>query len=150
MLKTLWEGIRAKSEKILISSVFLSSLVLAFLGGSLYKQDHGQAKHLVITVPDYQKAAEELKKADSSTPIGESQGEIPKVEPVAATVVTNQPDTALTSIDSKTCPYLGSKNSDKYHLATCGVVKRIKPTNIRCFATPEIAEAAGYKPGCLK
>ena len=154
MLKTIWEGIRAKSEKILISSVFISSLVLAFLGGSLYKQDHGQAKHLVITVPDYQKAAEELKKADSSTPIGESQGEIPKVEPVAVTVVTNQPEpdlsTPSTPVGTKSCPYLGSKNSDKYHLATCGVVKRIKPTNIRCFATPEIAEAAGYKPGCLK
>ena len=147
MLKVLWQGIRAKGEKILISSVFLSSLVLAFLGGGLYKSESGSSPSLVINVPDYQKAALELKEAslEASTPPKEA---LSGMEPVVAAVPLERE--IVPNTEAQSCPYLGSKNSDKYHLATCGVAKRIKPTNIRCFATPEIAEAAGYKPGCLK
>ena len=147
MLKVLWQGIRAKGEKILISSVFLSSLVLAFLGGGLYQNDQEGAPRLIINVPDYQKAALELKKAslEASVPSKEA---ISGMEPVTANLPLEQE--IIPSTEAQTCPYLGSKNSDKYHLATCGVAKRIKPANVRCFASPEIAEAAGYKPGCLK
>ena len=147
MLKVLWQGIRAKGEKILISSVFLSSLIVAFLGGSLYKTEEGPSPSLIINVPDYQKAALELKEASpgASVPSKETTA---GMEPVVASASPG-PETAP-STQTESCPYLGSKNSDKYHLATCGVAKRIKPTNIRCFTSPETAEAAGYKPGCLK
>ncbi|MCW1888331.1 MAG: hypothetical protein KIH67_002145 [Candidatus Moranbacteria bacterium] len=147
MLKVLWQGVREKGEKILISSVFLSSLALAFLGGGLYKGDQGEVPHLVINVPDYQKAALEFKNV-SPEAFSQPQEEAPRVEPVAAAV--SGADISLQATDTQNCPYLGSKNSDKYHLATCGVAKRIKAANVRCFATPEIAEASGYKPGCLK
>lgn len=147
MLKVLWQGVLEKGEKILISSVFLSSLVLAFLGGGLYKGDQGEAPRLVINVPDYQKAALEFKNT-SLEPLSQSQEGASRVEPVAATV--SGADSSLQATDTQNCPYLGSKNSDKYHLATCSVAKRIKAVNVRCFATPEIAEASGYKPGCLK
>jgi hypothetical protein len=47
------------------------------------------------------------------------------------------------------CPFVGSKNSDKYHSLSCAVVKRIKPENRVCFASEEVARARGYQAGCL-
>jgi hypothetical protein len=48
------------------------------------------------------------------------------------------------------CPYIGSRNSDKYHLSTCAVAKRIKTENRVCFASPEDARTKGYQAGCVK
>lgn len=48
------------------------------------------------------------------------------------------------------CAFVGSKNSTLYHLPTCAPAKRIKETNRVCFTSKEVAEAKGYKPGCLK
>lgn len=52
--------------------------------------------------------------------------------------------------DSKNCAFVGSRNSNKYHLVTCAVVKRIKPENIVCFTSKEDAEKRGYVPSCVK
>ena len=51
---------------------------------------------------------------------------------------------------AKNCLFVGSKNSNKYHLATCAVAKRIKLENRICFSTKEEAQARGYLPSCLK
>ena len=48
------------------------------------------------------------------------------------------------------CTFVGSKNSTLYHLPSCAPAKRIKETNKVCFNSKEVAEARGYKPGCLK
>lgn len=48
------------------------------------------------------------------------------------------------------CPLVGSKNSNKYHLVTCAVAKRIKPENRVCFSSKEDAEKRGYVAGCVK
>ena len=48
------------------------------------------------------------------------------------------------------CVFVGSRNSNKYHLATCAVAKRIKPENRICFPSKEEAEKRGYVPSCLK
>lgn len=50
----------------------------------------------------------------------------------------------------KDCAYVGSKNSNKYHVPTCTWAKQIKPENIVCFSSVEDAVAKGYQPGCLK
>ena len=42
--------------------------------------------------------------------------------------------------------YVASKGGEKYHVATCPVVKKILPTNVVNFAKPEDAVKAGYKP----
>lgn len=54
--------------------------------------------------------------------------------------------------EKKACAYMGSKNSDKYHLPTCRWAKQIKQENIVCFSSVEDATAAGYQPdkGCVK
>lgn len=50
------------------------------------------------------------------------------------------------------CVFVGSKNSDKYHLPTCSSAKRIKPENMVCFKSAEEAAAKNYQPdkGCIK
>lgn len=42
--------------------------------------------------------------------------------------------------------YVGSKNSDKYHLPWCSGAQRIKEENKVWFASIEAAEQAGYIP----
>ncbi len=52
--------------------------------------------------------------------------------------------------DSRTCAFVGSKNSTKYYPPTCRFARRIKPENLRCFVTEQSARDAGYVPatGC--
>ncbi|MEP0821243.1 MAG: hypothetical protein HRF44_00200 [Ignavibacterium sp.] len=40
--------------------------------------------------------------------------------------------------------YVGSKNSDKYHVTSCQWAKRISPANLVTFDSPEAASKAGY------
>ena len=48
------------------------------------------------------------------------------------------------------CAFVGSKNSNLYHLPSCASARRIKDANKRCFISAEDAVAKGYRPGCLK
>lgn len=73
-----------------------------------------------------------------SVPNGEPLKTLTRVEPIAAKGA------------AKDCVFVGSKNSNKYHLPTCTVAKRIKPENRVCFASKEDAEKRGYVPSCLK
>jgi len=63
-------------------------------------------------------------------------------------------NTQPTSLSAKLtdCAYVGSKNSNKFHLPTCTWAKRIKPENIVCFKSAEEALAQGRvgDKGCIK
>lgn len=50
------------------------------------------------------------------------------------------------------CAYVGSKNSNKYHLPSCRWAKNIKPENVACFKDKNDAESRGYLPdkNCIK
>ena len=50
------------------------------------------------------------------------------------------------------CAFVGSKNSNKYHLPSCRYAKFIKPENVVCFSSIEDATAKNYLPdkGCIK
>ena len=50
------------------------------------------------------------------------------------------------------CTYVGSKNSNKYHLPSCRWAKNIKPENLACFKDKNDAESKGYLPdkNCIK
>lgn len=56
------------------------------------------------------------------------------------------------NIPTQNCAFIGSKNSNKYHLPTCRWAKQIKPENIVCFASAEAATQKGYQPdkNCVK
>ncbi|MCX6763141.1 MAG: hypothetical protein NTZ97_00175 [Candidatus Moranbacteria bacterium] len=86
-----------------------------------------------------------------------------KIEPQAANPAPASADTPfvqssqnLSSVpaqpETKNCAFVGSKNSNKYHLPTCQYAKRIKPENIVCFSSVEDAVSKNYLPdkGCIK
>ncbi len=53
--------------------------------------------------------------------------------------------------ERKSCVFVGSKNSNKYHKMSCRFAKRIKPENIVCFKSKEDAKEKGYVPAhCVK
>ncbi len=56
------------------------------------------------------------------------------------------------SDSKKDCAFIGSKNSNKYHLPSCRYAKNIKEENIVCFSDQQDAENKGYKPcgQCIK
>ena len=52
----------------------------------------------------------------------------------------------------KECAFVGSKNSDKYHLPNCRHAANIKKENLVCFSSRKEAEEQGYKAAscCIK
>jgi len=75
----------------------------------------------------------------------------------AANNTNNQPaekppaqNTAVT--DTKNCPYVASKNSNKYHLASCQFAAKIKPENKICFSSADEAQKRGFQGAkcCIK
>jgi hypothetical protein len=69
-------------------------------------------------------------------------------------VATDPQKTALSANlePKKDCAFMGSKNSNKYHLPSCQWAKRIKPENVVCFKSVEDATSKNYQPdkGCIK
>lgn len=64
-----------------------------------------------------------------------------------------QPSTQNISVpDTKNCPYVASKNSNKYHLASCQFATKIKPENKVCFSSAEEAQKRGFQGAkcCIK
>lgn len=57
-----------------------------------------------------------------------------------------------TNTQPQNCAFVGSKNSNKYHLPTCHFAKLIKPENLVCFKSTEDAQNRGYQPdkSCVK
>lgn len=95
--------------------------------------------------------------------IGEKTPLVLSVPQVPETTVIPTPDILGTGTSSShaepvvalvaektNCAFVGSKNSNKYHLPSCTAAKRIKPENRVCFASKEEAEKRGYVPSCLK
>ncbi len=74
-----------------------------------------------------------------------AQVEIPVVLGDAITKKTGVSENASTG-----CAFVGSRNSNLYHLPSCAPAKRIKEANRVCFASKEAAIAKGYQSGCLK
>ena len=54
--------------------------------------------------------------------------------------------------DNQKCAFIASKNSNKYHLASCQWAGRIKPENKICFSSAEEALKKGYQGAkcCIK
>lgn len=142
-IKSFWQE---QGQKVLSGAAFVLVALISFIGGAVFQNDHlDKGTKLVINIPDYE-AKKEVLKQEQNTPLPSTAPSA--LEPVAKELpmITTPNNQAL----DKNCPYIGSKNSTKYHAATCGVVKRIKPENRRCFASPQIAEASGYVAGCTR
>lgn len=71
----------------------------------------------------------------------------PPQETVVAAGVEN---TENESVLEENCPFVGSKNSDKFHIPDSAPAKRIKPENKVCFSSEEEAAEEGYEPGTIE
>jgi len=121
----------AYEVKVVLVFAFILVAVLSFEVGLLQGQKFDQ-KPLIIEKP--------ISTPGSQKKVAESQISPPET--------TNK----LANQDTQTCAFVGSKNSNKYHLPTCRWAKRIKPENIVCFKSTEDAVAKNYQPdkGCIK
>lgn len=61
-------------------------------------------------------------------------------------------DTSDVNALPQNCAFVGSKNSNKYHLPTCRYAKNINPENRVCFSDADEAKSKGYVPdkNCIK
>lgn len=125
--------IRHRERLFLLAGMLLVG-VLAFESGFL-RGILVQTEPLVISIPlvAEPQAVDQSAPSDSAKNSGEER--------------TSSPDAAQ---EKKACLFVGSRNSDKYHLSSCAVVKRIKPENKVCFASEEDAKKRGYVAGCVK
>jgi hypothetical protein len=109
--------------------------ILAFESGFLRGQ-LVQSEPLIISLP----TVAETQNDEKTPTIAENQSAevTPKTASTVETPAAGQ------------CPFVGSRNSNKYHLSTCAVAKRIKSENKICFVSKEDAEKRGYIASCLK
>jgi len=118
---------------------------------------------ILVAVISFEAGFLQGKKTPDKPIVIEKPSESPKIEPQAAgsvptikvtttsiTPATGQNSTSLET--PKNCAYVGSKNSNKYHLPTCTYAKKIKPENLVCFSSAEDAQAKNYQPdkSCVK
>lgn len=134
MKERFFQWFQEKKDRIALFAIVLLVGALCFEAGLLQGQTKEQAP-LVLSVP-----ALPQENGDSE---GSSQSTV-------ISAVSNGEPVVATENKTSSCLYVGSKNSNKYHLSTCPVAKRIKPENRVCFSSQEEAKARGYLPSCLK
>lgn len=133
-IKEFWN----KYEYRLVLAVgFLLISAISFEAGYLQGKDV-KSSPLVIEKPS------ESPKNDSQCPVATVQAQ----NAATAQKTPSEADLAL----PKDCAFVGSKNSDKFHAASCSWAKRILPKNRVCFKTAEEALAQGRvgDKGCIK
>jgi hypothetical protein len=133
-LKRFWLNYETK---VVLAIGMILIAVLAFEAGILQGQKW-QQKPLIIEKPV--KAQEECQVVQNN----------PSQAQNSALEVQNTPETG--KVTTSNCAFVGSKNSNKYHLPSCRWAKQIKPENIVCFSSVEDAVAKGYQPdkNCIK
>lgn len=133
-----WFG-ENKDRLLIVVGLFLVS-IFAFEAGVIYSSTQDQ-KPLVLSIP---------------APPSENEVVSEKSVVLGVTTSGQSNPSVKTSLEAnpnggeKNCVFVGSKNSNKYHLATCAVAKRIKVENKVCFSSKEDAEKRGYIASCLK
>jgi len=134
MPKKIKDFLKNNEAKIALGIGLILVAVIAFEAGVL-KGQNWQQKPLVIEKAEECSANNnDPKKAQNPTQEGQ------------------KPSQTISSATPQSCAFVGSKNSNKYHLPTCHFAKLIKPENLVCFKSAEDAAARGYQPdkSCVK
>lgn len=144
---------RQYGTKTLLFLGALVALSLSFEGGFLVGRDRA-VEPIIVSTPVVPTVA-----ADTDTVSDESEKATGASDTAVSTrekePLRNSPERSVSEIPAATgnteaCVFVGSRNSDKYHLPKCSWAKRIKPENRICFASAADAEARGYHAGCVK
>ncbi|MEP7162957.1 MAG: hypothetical protein ABI747_04340 [Candidatus Moraniibacteriota bacterium] len=110
---------------------------LSFEAGML-KKSVGETEPMIIRIPEIIPEARPVEKVkvNETAPLETTK---------ESTVSANSGRTA-----PKECLYVGSKNSNKYHVPESRCAKQIKGANLVCFKDKAAAESRGYVAGCLQ
>ena len=138
--KQFWQKYEAK---IVLAVGFILVAAIAFEAGAL-KGQKWQKEPLIVEKP-----AVAMQSANSTDSTSSSQNNAPEASKL--TEASQITDTS-SNVPGQNCAYVGSKNSNKYHLPTCRFAKNIKPENLVCFSSLEDAVKKGYQPDktCIK
>jgi hypothetical protein len=123
-------------SKIILVSGFILVAGLSFEAG-------------VMKGREYQEKPVIIENSAVSQPGSENNKQAPEAQNLAPED-QNKADTG--NIPPQNCAFVGSKNSNKYHLPTCRWAKQIKPENRVCFSSTDEAKSKGYLPdkNCIK
>lgn len=140
-IKDFWE--KYEQKIILILGLVLIS-VLSFEAGVLKGADFGQKPLIIESVS----SADNCVSKDQNGSMGAAEA---SNLPQNASNVKNQDNSTPLALPQN-CSFLGSKNSNKYHLPSCRWAKSIKPENRVCFSSEDEAKSRGYLPdkNCIK
>lgn len=134
-------------KEILRATLFIFLLIIFFQLGKVQSRNNS-----------FEKINLEVKPLNASNPrekallemqsILETQG-FP-LEKIYKQPVDNENSTKTTIVagetNNKDCVFIGSSNSNKYHLPDSSWADRIKPENRICFESEEDAKKQGYEP----
>ncbi|HRZ95780.1 MAG TPA: hypothetical protein P5262_04440 [Candidatus Moranbacteria bacterium] len=133
----------AKYEsKIVLVLGFVLVSAISFEAGAIKSAKISQKPIVIEKLASVDCEKQNSNPQESQNLIQEGQNDISGMNKPGQTVPTNRQD----------CAYVGSKNSNKYHLSTCRWAKNIKPENVICFKDKNDAESKGYLPdkNCIK
>ncbi|MCI0471031.1 MAG: hypothetical protein L0Y73_05175 [Candidatus Aminicenantes bacterium] len=135
-------------DKIVLAIGIILIAAVSFEAGYLEGQKNKQESIIVNKA-----ACAPCPKANELAGGSESAGaKTNSVKTEAATGTTEPASAEASAGKQQTCAFVASKNSDKYHLATCQWAARIKPENKICFSSSEEAAKRGYQGAkcCIK
>ncbi len=140
------------ARRIFTIIAFLLVGALSFEGGFLFGRDR-RVEPLVIGLPSLPCVAS-VASTDVSA-VSNDEKSVNNERGIVDASNKNQLKTHGNTLSvgveqSQKCAFVGSKNSDKYHLPSCSHAKRIKSENVVCFVSAEDAQSKGYAPGCIQ
>lgn len=138
MSREIKEFFKKYESKIILTAGLILVSVISFEAG-IFKGRELKENPIVIEKTVIEKTIE---KSDNQTP---------ENAPVAQNSLTIGEKTPA-SANVQNCAFMGSKNSNKYHLPACRWAKQIKPENTVCFKDENEAKSKGYLPdnNCIK
>ncbi|OGI29505.1 MAG: hypothetical protein A2288_01305 [Candidatus Moranbacteria bacterium RIFOXYA12_FULL_44_15] len=132
--------------KIILVAGFVLASVISFEAGVLKGAEMRQ-KPIIIEKPAENVAGAAVdNSASQNAPGAQNSAQEEKKDPNDINPTQTMPD------GRQDCAFIGSKNSNKYHLPTCRYAKNINPENRICFSSQDDAKAKGYLPdkNCVK
>jgi hypothetical protein len=133
-IKGLKAFIKNNQERILFVFIIIFVAIISFRAGEVKEQEQKSTDLKVFLNNEIEKSSEE-KTAIALGKAIQRKGLVKEID-----VSSNN-----NSLE-KDCLFVGSKNSDKYHIMSCRWASQIKAENRVCFKSVEDAQKQGYKP----
>ncbi len=133
--KEIWHK---QGERILVLLALILVALVSFNAGQTHEKSIKSAE---ISMTINESSSKIVQKEQEVKALGEALERKGLEIPQESAVDEKIADTA-----ENECAFVGSKNSDKYHLPTCQWASRIKQENRVCFSSVEDAQNQGYEP----